>query len=165
MQRIEWIGVKTLSMDERVSFLSLTQKFNELEQATIEAMGIILAPRIRSDGTRERLLRGDAAGGKLGLSKSYKWGPHAGSYVQTVNDNDARIILSCADEYEFKNLDDPAHDGREPIIPPGMIDEVVRKILATASRGDKPSLSSPVYYADAQGVLRDYETRKAQRSG
>lgn len=160
---IEWIGVKSPTTDEVVDYLKLVGYYTPLQESTLDAVNILLAPRIRQAGTRIReLLAEHLPGGTSGLSQSYRWGPHRPMYVQRVTENDARVILSCSNEYEFRNLDDPAHDNRVPIVPPEFINDVLHRILVQAQNAGKPVLGVPVIYADAEGALR--EVRRQQEN-
>lgn len=150
-KRIEWIGVKVPSTDDDVNFARISGRYNDYELATLEACAILLSPRIRQDGTRRRVMEPKNCDG---LSKSYMWGLQPGSYVQTLSDNDARVILECRNGYEFR------HEGDEtvqPIIPPEFMDSTLKRMILSAHH-DQPFYSGePAVYGDAEGVLKRYE--------
>lgn len=156
--RVEWIGVKSPSQVGNADFLMLSDQYNEYEQATLEAVAILCAPRIRWDGKRSRIM-----GPKEGLSKHYRWGRRPGSYIQTMSDSDAKILFASNNEFEFRRVDDSAHADRKPIVDKMFIDQTLYRMLLTAKAGKPVSYSAPVYYDNPQDVVRRFEEEKDRR--
>lgn len=160
---LEWIGVSTPSQNDYVSWMKLTKQYTKIENDTLEAVAVLLRPRIVSVGTTRRTLRSDATGGTIGLSETYKFGYAKGTFVQRVKENDARLILASPDGLEFRNNDDPAHANRVPVVPPQFMTTVVASILASADGKSAPALGAPMIFDNAQGVLKRYEQIRGER--
>lgn len=152
MRRIEWIGVRLPQDDDDVALARISHRYNEWELATLEALAIVLAPRIRQDGSRVRELGPKHVDG---LSKTYRWGLDVASYTQSMGDGDADLILGCVNGYEFRDADrDP---DRRPVVPPEMWDQTLHNIVRAATSGQRFYSNEVMVLADAEGVLREYE--------
>jgi hypothetical protein len=99
MRQIEWTGQKSLFDDPRVEYAMLTGKMTPQQKATLRA-----ATRWRVYRIVGKSIRTLTPAMLPGLSKSYRWGPEKGNYVQAVSDGDAAIILACASRDEFRDV-------------------------------------------------------------
>lgn len=89
MRRIEWVGHRSVFSDPRVEYKMITGAYSPSEMKLLrKAAGM---RNVRADGFSIRELRRDSPNG---LSRYYQFGPSLDAYVQSVTDNDARIILS-----------------------------------------------------------------------
>ncbi|MGI8547757.1 MAG: hypothetical protein ACR2M1_10535 [Gemmatimonadaceae bacterium] len=156
--RIEWIGVTLPSHDEAVSFARISGQYNPYELATLEACSILLAARVRQDGSRQRVMEPKNCDG---LSKSYMWGLQPASYVQTMTDGDARVVLSCRSGYEFRHEDD---ESVQPVVPADFLDDTLQRMILAAHHRQPFYSGEPAVYADAEGVLKRYESVRAEQA-
>lgn len=147
MPRIEWVGCATPASDEQVSLRKIAKMYTPDQEDIIDALSILLAPRVRFDGSRMREM-----GKRDGLSQEYQWGLRV--YVVEMTDLDARRLFALPDGHEFRVEGDTS---RQPIVPPGFMTKAVMGILDAAKHGRPFYTNEPAVYQDAEGMLKAYD--------
>lgn len=155
-KRIEWIGVASPQADDRVVYRKLMHLYTEQQQAALDRMSSMTKTLIRTDMKTARGLRKQD-----GFTRDYRFGHRPGTYVQEMADEDVKYLFS--DEYpdgpEFKNLDDPAHADRVPIVPWSYMDKIIYDILREAAGGPIIRVSNQGVYKNAEQLVSEYERR------
>lgn len=147
-RRVEWIGVKSPLQDDRISLRKMLGLYTNDEEVLLESVAIMVAPLIRQhlSTAREKTERD-------GYSHTYLWGPRW--YVCEMEDIDAdRLFKHDPDEYEFRDLDNPDHDERQPIVPWPLINKMLYRIMQEARNGPGVVLASEVTTANRQEADR-----------
>lgn len=128
VRRVEWIGVTSPREDMRVTMREIHGLYTDLEEVTLEAVAQLVAPLIRQQG---HTMRG--RGVAEGLSKDYWWGPK--HFICEMEDIDADRLFTHPDEYEWRDLDNPDHDDRVPVVPWPWVTQVLWRIMQEAQNG------------------------------
>lgn len=154
--RIEWIGAASPQADDRVVYRKLMRLYTPVQQAALDRASSNIKTLIRTDGKTARKLST-----RSGFSRDYLFGGRGRSYIQEMADEDVRLLFSeeYPDGSEFKNLDDPAHEGRVPIVPWAYIDRMIYDILKEAASGPIVRVSNQGVYKTAEQLIADYERR------
>lgn len=98
-RRIEWVGQQSLFADPRVQYARATGRYSDKQLRLLRH-----AARKRVYRVEQRTVRRLLAGMAGGLSRSYQWGPDPASYIQPVEEADARLILACLSGNEFRDV-------------------------------------------------------------
>lgn len=152
--RIEWIGAASPQADDRVVYRKIMQMYTPLEEAALDRVSSAVKNLIRTDQKTARRIRVQD-----GFTKDYLFGHRPGTYVQEMEDEDVLHLFSPTypDGPEFKNLDDPAHADRVPIVPWAYIDKIVYNILKDAAAGPIIRVVNQGVYKTANQLISDYE--------
>lgn len=155
-QRIEWIGAASPQADDRVVYRKLMRMYTPVEQAALDNASKKVETLIRTDGKTRRRLRVQD-----GFTRDYVFGHRPGTYVQEMADEDVRHLFSATypDGPEFKNLDDPTHADRVPIVPWAFVDKMVYDILRQAASGPLVVVSSIGAFRSPSQLISEYERR------
>lgn len=102
IRMIEWVGQPSIFDDPRVIHGRITGKIGEAE---LRILRVAASKRLyRVDGAVVRELRPDQV---EGLSKTYRWGPDPGSYVQPMSESDWALIRALPfDAKQFRDVTD-----------------------------------------------------------
>ena len=130
--------------------------YTEQQQDALDRLSSLTKNLIRTDmKTARRLVKKD------GFTRDYLFGHLPGTYVQEMADEDVKHLFS--DDYpdgpEFKNLDDPAHADRVPIVPWTYMDRIIYDILREAASGPIIRVVNQGVYKSAEQLISDYERR------
>lgn len=123
-RRIEWIGGKSIFADPLFQFRKISGQISEQEMRILRSTASKRFYRV--DGSTQRVM--GAWNDRLGvrdppLSREYRWGPHAGDYVQRVTPEDWEIIRASRNAKEFRDVTDGIPE-ESPIVLPGEIEVV-----------------------------------------
>lgn len=131
MRRVEWIGVKSPKDDEMIRFRMSAGLYTPDQERSIRLSDSLTKPLIRVWGTT---IRRKGPRSAAGYSKHYEWGPR--HFVCKMEDIDAdRMFSMDPDEHEFRDLDNPDHDDRVPIVPWKFITQRLYDIMREAENG------------------------------
>lgn len=152
--RVEWIGAASPQADDRVVYRKLMGLYTQEQQDLLDQATKKIIPLIRQDGTTQRVLSERA-----GFSRRYVFGFRRGTFVQEMTEEDVKHLFSerYPDGPEFKNLDDPAHADRVPIVPWAYIDKIIYDILREASTGPIIRLSPTGVFSSPKELISEYE--------
>lgn len=128
--RVEWIGVRSPKDDARVMYRKLNNLLNPDQLARIEAISQLVLPMIRHGRRHGRLLTT-----RMGYSRTYAFGPGSHPFVHEMTEADAKRLFISPDEAEFRNLDNPDHDDRVPVVPVHFFDKVMRDLWLEIENG------------------------------
>lgn len=107
MRKIEWVGHRSVFSDPRVEYKMITGQYSPDELKLLRKAAVRRNIRVNRKVMRE--LR---KGSPEGLSRYYQFGSSKESYVQSVRDNDARIILTHPKlRHEFIDVTDDVPRG------------------------------------------------------
>lgn len=145
---IEWIGVRSPMQDERITHRKIMGLYSDKEEVLLEAVAKLVSPLIRQPGSTAR-----GKGPADGYSEHMVWGPRY--FVYEMLDVDAdRLFKHDPDEYEFRDLNNPDHDDRKPIVPWPYINSALYRIIQEAENG-------PNVVLKGQRIAKnDYEVSK-----
>lgn len=128
-RRVEWIGVISPLQDDRIVYRKMQRMYNDDEEVLLEAVADLVSPLIRQHASTARV-----KGRPDGYSKTYQWGPF--HFVCEMEEIDAdRLFANDPDEHEFRDLDNPAHDDRQPVVPWQYINKMLHRIMQEAANG------------------------------
>lgn len=155
-KRIEWIGVMSPQADDRVVYRKIMRKYTPQQEAALDLVSSNIKTLIRTDMKTARRLRAQD-----GFTRDYLFGHRRGTYVQEMDDEDVRYLFSddYPDGHEFKNLDDPAHEGRVPIVPWAYVNRMIYDILKEAATGPIVHVTSQGVYKTPEQLVAEYERR------
>jgi hypothetical protein len=152
-QRIEWIGAASPLADDRVVFRKITGVYTPEQLDILEEASKLITPLIRQDGSTARLLTP-----KMGFSQDYLFGPRPGTYVQDMKDEDVKHLFNnLPDEPEFRNLDNPEHIHRVPIVPWAYVDKILYDILRGAAAGPVVTVENVGLFSNPKSLISQYE--------
>lgn len=154
--RVEWIGAASPQADDRVVYRKLMRLYTQEQLNALDDASAKIQTIIRQDGKTARKLTT-----RYGFTRDYLFGHRRGTFVQDMDADDVKHLFS--DEYpdsaEFKNLDDPAHEHRVPIVPWAYIDKLIYDILRQAASGPIIQVTSGGVYKSPQELISEYERR------
>lgn len=153
-RRIEWIGVRSPLQDDRIAYRKMAGLYSDKEDVLLEAVADLVAPLIRQPGSTARVV-----GIRQGLSKDYKWGPKR--FILDMPDIDADRLFTFPDEYEWRDLENPEHDNRRPVVPWQYINKMLWRIMQEAANGPGLVLKGQrVAHGnrEAEALLRQWQT-------
>lgn len=152
--RIEWIGAASPQADDRVVYRKIMGMYTQEQQDLLDQATERIIPLIRQDGSTQRVLSP-----RSGFSRRYVFGYRRGTFVQEMAEEDVKHLFS--DKYpdgpEFKNLDDPSHADRKPIVPWAFVDRIIYDILREAAAGPIVRLSPSGTFSSAKELISEYE--------
>lgn len=155
-RRVEWIGARSPMSDNRVIYRKIMGLYEPDMLAALENASKAMAPLVRVQGTTARLLST-----KMGYSREYKFGSRKGTYIQEMSVDDAKHLFDerNPDRFEFRDLDNPEHDDREPIVPWAYVDRLVYAALKDAVAGPLVTVSSLGMFNSGNALVSEYERR------
>lgn len=131
MRRVEWIGCKGPKDDDMIRFRLSAGLYTEEEARQINAAEVLIKPMIRQYGSTRRVKTKDDV---AGYSKEYVWGEF--NFVVEMEDIDAdRMFSKDPDEAQFRDLDNPDHDDRVPVVPWTYVTKKLWDIMEAAKNG------------------------------
>lgn len=130
--------------------------YTEQQEEALNRMSSMVKNLIRTDMKTARKLRKSD-----GFTRDYLFGHRPGTYVQEMDDEDVKYLFSDSypDGPEFKNLDDPSHAGRVPIVPWSYMDRIIYDILKEAANGPIVRVVNQGVYKTAEQLISEYERR------